>query len=87
MDNGLLRQGEVDAVRDTFRGYFQADLHVVNDGVLPGGEATPAGESCGSGLRNLAYRVEALDGELTAGVRPDGTHRLCAVIPLAAPAW
>lgn len=30
VDNGLLRQGEVEKVRKTFRGHFQADLHVVN---------------------------------------------------------
>jgi GMP synthase (glutamine-hydrolysing) len=30
VDNGLLRQGETEAVRRTFRGHFQADLHVVD---------------------------------------------------------
>jgi GMP synthase (glutamine-hydrolysing) len=30
VDNGLLRQGEQAAVRKTFRGNFQADLHVVD---------------------------------------------------------
>jgi GMP synthase (glutamine-hydrolysing) len=30
VDNGLLRQGEVDAVRRTFQGHFKADLHVVD---------------------------------------------------------
>jgi GMP synthase (glutamine-hydrolysing) len=30
VDNGLLRQGEVDAVRSTFRGHFHADLHIVD---------------------------------------------------------
>ncbi len=30
VDNGLLRQAEVDAVRTTFRGNFKADLHVVD---------------------------------------------------------
>jgi len=28
VDNGLLRQGEAEAVRRTFKGHFQADLHV-----------------------------------------------------------
>jgi GMP synthase (glutamine-hydrolysing) len=32
VDNGLLRQGEQSAVRNTFRGNFQADLHVVDAG-------------------------------------------------------
>jgi GMP synthase (glutamine-hydrolysing) len=32
VDNGLLRQGESDAVRRTFRGNFNADLHVVDAG-------------------------------------------------------
>jgi GMP synthase (glutamine-hydrolysing) len=30
VDNGLLRQGEAESVRDTFRGHFHADLHVVD---------------------------------------------------------
>ncbi len=30
VDNGLLRNGESEAVRNTFRGNFQADLHVVD---------------------------------------------------------
>jgi GMP synthase (glutamine-hydrolysing) len=30
VDNGLLRQGEVESVRRTFSGAFQADLHVVD---------------------------------------------------------
>jgi GMP synthase (glutamine-hydrolysing) len=30
VDNGLLRAGEVDSVRKTFKGHFQADLHVVD---------------------------------------------------------
>jgi GMP synthase (glutamine-hydrolysing) len=30
VDNGLLRQGESEAVRTTFRGNFKADLHVVD---------------------------------------------------------
>jgi len=30
VDNGLLRQGEVEAVRDTFKGNFKADLYVVD---------------------------------------------------------
>lgn len=30
VDNGLLRQGEAEAVRQTFRGHFHADLHVVD---------------------------------------------------------
>src|SRR4051794_24517827 len=30
VDNGLLRQGENEAVRQTFKGNFNADLHVVD---------------------------------------------------------
>jgi GMP synthase (glutamine-hydrolysing) len=30
VDNGLLRQGEAEAVQRTFRGHFEADLHVVD---------------------------------------------------------
>jgi GMP synthase (glutamine-hydrolysing) len=32
VDNGLLRAGEVDSVRNTFTGHFKADLHVVDAG-------------------------------------------------------
>src|SRR5205814_7866322 len=32
VDNGLLRQGEADVVRSTFRDHFQADLHFVDAG-------------------------------------------------------
>ena len=32
VDNGLLRAGEVEAVRRTFTGHFQTDLHVVDAG-------------------------------------------------------
>jgi GMP synthase (glutamine-hydrolysing) len=32
VDNGMLRQGEAEAVRHTFRGNFNADLHVVDAG-------------------------------------------------------
>jgi GMP synthase (glutamine-hydrolysing) len=32
VDNGLLRQGEAEAVRRTFTGHFKADLHVVDAG-------------------------------------------------------
>jgi GMP synthase (glutamine-hydrolysing) len=32
VDNGLLRQGEVESVRRTFTGHFQADLHIVDAG-------------------------------------------------------
>ncbi len=30
VDNGLLRKGEVEAVKNTFQGHFKADLHVVD---------------------------------------------------------
>ncbi|MEA5366980.1 histidine kinase [Amycolatopsis sp., V23-08] len=54
-------------------------LEIVNDGVgaFAGG---PAGS--GSGLVNLARRVEALGGRFTAAAEPDGTHRLVAEIPV-----
>ncbi len=32
VDNGLLRQSEVESVRRTFTGHFQADLHIVDAG-------------------------------------------------------
>jgi two-component system sensor histidine kinase DesK len=58
-------------------------LRVDNDGVAAGGAAEPdARPDGGAGLRNLGYRIGALGGELTAGVHGDGTHRLCATVPL-----
>ncbi len=30
VDNGLLRKGEIESVRNTFKGHFHADLHVVD---------------------------------------------------------
>jgi len=32
VDNGMLRQGEVESVKRTFTGHFQADLHIVDAG-------------------------------------------------------
>ncbi|GAA4592016.1 hypothetical protein GCM10023194_52800 [Planotetraspora phitsanulokensis] len=54
-------------------------LRLVNDGVVPSG-APP-----GTGIGNLAQRVRALDGRLTAGV-VGGTFRLEAELPLLEPA-
>jgi two-component system sensor histidine kinase DesK len=53
-------------------------LEIVNDGV--GAFAgSPAGS--GAGLANLSRRVEALGGDFTTEVAPDGTYRLVAAIP------
>ncbi|WP_410658276.1 sensor histidine kinase [Amycolatopsis sp. lyj-112] len=54
-------------------------LEVLNDGVLP--PVDPAG----CGLGNLAYRVGLRGGDLQAGVRRDGAHRLTARVPLETP--
>ncbi len=62
---------------------------LANDGVdrnlaLPmAGE--PRADCGGSGIRNLALRVERLGGRLEAGVRPDGWFELEAVLALPLP--
>ncbi len=57
-----------------------ARLELVNDGVTAQGD--PAS---GCGIGNLAYRVGLSGGDLAAGLRRDGAHRLCARVPLTAP--
>jgi signal transduction histidine kinase len=54
-----------------------AVIDVVNDGVQPGGAA-----GRGNGIGNLAGRVEALGGTVTAGPRADGTYRLRVEVPV-----
>lgn len=55
-------------------------LEVLNDGVLP-----PVDPAPGCGIGNLAYRVGLRGGDLQAGVRRDGAHRLSARVPLVTP--
>lgn len=55
-------------------------LAIVNDGVRPGYK-DPAPNS-GSGLGNLALRVGAIGGSLTAGVREGGRFHLVAEAPV-----
>ncbi|MFF4404927.1 sensor histidine kinase [Streptomyces sp. NPDC001262] len=55
-------------------------LAIVNDGVRPGYK-DPAPNS-GSGLGNLALRVGAVGGSLTAGVRDGGRFHLVAEAPV-----
>lgn len=57
-------------------------LTVTNDGV-DGTDAAGAAAAHGNGLPNLSFRVGMLGGELSAGIQPDGTHRLFVKIPLA----
>ncbi|WP_436497427.1 sensor histidine kinase [Actinokineospora sp. HUAS TT18] len=52
-------------------------LEIVNDGVGTA-ETGPGG---GSGIRNLSDRVAGVGGKLTAGLDPDGTFRLRALVP------
>ena len=63
---------EADQVDDVVR------LRVLNDGV-------PPSAPCGSrgGLDNMAHRLEAIGGRLTAGVRPNGRFDLLAEAPAA----
>lgn len=56
------------------------ELELVNDGVVD----RPEPGRQGAGLRNLEFRVGRLGGELSAGLREDGTHRLVVRIPLGA---
>lgn len=53
-------------------------LQVVNDGVSRSAESDPHG---GGGLANLAVRLQAIGGRLTAGVRDDGWFDLVAEAP------
>jgi two-component system sensor histidine kinase DesK len=55
-------------------------LRVTNDGLPP----LPASHRDGGGLENLALRLEAVGGELSASVRDDGQFELLATV--AAPA-
>jgi signal transduction histidine kinase len=55
-------------------------MDIVNDGVLP---ASGDPDTSGSGIRNLSHRVGSLDGELRAGVEPDGRFRLRACVPVS----
>ena len=58
-----------------------AELVVVNDGVPEPGPVEGIATS-GSGLGNLAARLEAVNGRLTVGVREDGRFHLVAGVPL-----
>ncbi|MFD9894024.1 sensor histidine kinase [Amycolatopsis sp. NPDC059027] len=79
----VIRHSKASRCRLTLRASGTAAwLELVNDGV-PEEPETPCA-SAGCGLRNLRHRVGALGGELTADVRPDGSHRLFARVPLTA---
>jgi two-component system sensor histidine kinase DesK len=56
-----------------------ARLQVVNDGALPSDDADP-----GTGLAALSRYLDEHAGRLDAGLAPDGTFRLDAVLPAAA---
>jgi two-component system sensor histidine kinase DesK len=57
-------------------------LELANDGVVRKAGAVPARRG-GSGLENLAARVAAFNGTLTAGVADDGWFRLAVRVPRA----
>ncbi|MFE0025251.1 sensor histidine kinase [Amycolatopsis sp. NPDC059021] len=79
----VIRHSKASRCRLTLRASGTAAwLELVNDGVPEEPETPCAGAGCG--LRNLRHRVGALGGELTADVRPDGSHRLFARVPLSA---
>jgi two-component system sensor histidine kinase DesK len=53
-------------------------LDIVNDGV----QTNRAPSNDGSGIRNLSTRIEALQGQLVAGIEPDGRYGLHAWAPV-----
>jgi len=57
-------------------------LELANDGVVGRGRSVSARKG-GSGLENLAARVAAFDGTLSAGVAQDGWFRLAVRVPRA----
>lgn len=63
-------------------------ITITNDGVPPHDDRVPPHDSAepaikgGSGLQNLANRVAALGGHLTAGQLPDGKFQLHATLPI-----
>lgn len=57
----------------------RVSLDIVNDGVQPVQQHSDGG----SGVRNLSARIAALDGEIFAGLEPDGRYRLHVSAPLA----
>lgn len=56
-------------------------IDIVNDGVPA--ETDRTGLRGGSGIANLSARVAALNGQLTAGLDPDGRFRLHATAPVS----
>jgi two-component system, NarL family, sensor histidine kinase DesK len=58
-------------------------LEVTNDGVPRQVDRRTAG----SGLENLAWRLEAIGGELSTGIRPDGRYSLRARVRLPESPW
>ncbi|MFL6143021.1 MAG: sensor histidine kinase [Labedaea sp.] len=83
----VLREGVTNVLRHSKSEYCefsvrkQGDvvfLDIVNDGVTEAPELSRAG----SGLGNLAARVDLVGGELSAGMSGDGRFRLAARIPL-----
>ncbi|MEV6623189.1 histidine kinase [Amycolatopsis sp. NPDC051106] len=84
----VLREGVTNVVRHSTASWCALSvskddgtvwLEIVNDGA---GHAAGGGAGSGSGLRNLADRVESLGGTLATETGPDGTHRLLAAVPV-----
>ncbi|MER6798122.1 sensor histidine kinase [Amycolatopsis mediterranei] len=84
----VLREGVTNVVRHSTASWCAfsvstvdgtAWLEILNDGA---GGVDGSGADSGAGLRNLADRVEDLNGTLTTETGPDGTHRLLVAIPL-----
>jgi two-component system, NarL family, sensor histidine kinase DesK len=88
----VLREGITNVLRhskaqhceiEATAGDGMARLTIVNDGVRAQ-QARPSQDALrkGTGIENLAQRVQVLGGSLEAGVRPDGWFRLSASVPL-----
>ncbi|MEI5099128.1 hypothetical protein RB200_11425 [Streptomyces sp. PmtG] len=84
----MLRHSKAERCRITARRTAGAvRLSLVNDGVTGSGEPVLGSRAAGgSGIGNLSTRVEAVNGRLMAGPRPDGWFELAAEVELAAAA-
>lgn len=77
----VLRHADASAARVQ----IQSDHATLHIEITDNGHAPPTDNGSGFGLRGMSERVAALDGEVTAGLRPEGGWRVRATLPLDAP--